>query len=126
MAAGGMKAPAPRKKRKPLHANVLLDLKTFAACDDLWGGPPGPRPAPWSARFWLRLCCSAGQFRMRTLHLCRTPAVDKPEACPTTPTGSRRALELPFVIEAIMISSGLVCAGFTPVASGATLPPWKP
>ena len=42
-------------------AAVLLDLKLFAACDDLWGGPPGPRPTPTSARFWLRLCCSVGQ-----------------------------------------------------------------
>src|ERR1035438_10375006 len=40
---------------------VLLDLKIFAACDDLWGGPPGPRPTPPSARFWLRLGCSVGR-----------------------------------------------------------------
>jgi hypothetical protein len=51
----------PHEKHKPLHANVLLDLKIFAACDDLWGGPPGPRPTPPSARFWLRLGCSVGQ-----------------------------------------------------------------
>jgi hypothetical protein len=41
--------------------HVLLDLKIFAACDDLWGGPPGPRPTPPSARFWLRLGCSVGR-----------------------------------------------------------------
>jgi hypothetical protein len=42
-------------------AAVLLDLKLFAACDDLWGGPPGPRPTPTSARFWLPLCSAVGQ-----------------------------------------------------------------
>jgi hypothetical protein len=54
------KARAPLAART-LSSNVLLDLKTFAACDDLWGGPPGPQPTPSSAQLWLRLCCSVGQ-----------------------------------------------------------------
>src|ERR1035438_1270564 len=40
-------------------------LKISAACDDLWGGPPGPRPTPPSARFWLRLCCSVAHALLR-------------------------------------------------------------
>jgi hypothetical protein len=51
------KAPAPLGG-KFLCVNVLLDLKIFAACDDLWGGPPGPRPTPPSAQLWLRLILS--------------------------------------------------------------------
>jgi hypothetical protein len=42
--------------------DVLLDLKIFAACNDLWGGPPGPQPTPSSAQLWLRLCCSVEQI----------------------------------------------------------------
>jgi hypothetical protein len=44
--------------------NALLDLKIFAACHNLWGGPLGPRPTPPSARLLAAamLLCGAGAF----------------------------------------------------------------
>ena len=44
-----------------MHVNVLLDLKIFAARDHLWGGPPGPRPTPTSARSCCGYSCPVGQ-----------------------------------------------------------------
>jgi hypothetical protein len=40
----------PVPTRFPEARFVLLSISFFAACDNSWGGPPGPRPTPPSAR----------------------------------------------------------------------------
>src|ERR1035438_3062804 len=59
----------------------LPDLKIIAACDDLWGGPPGPQPTPPSACWvWMNLISLARSGSRGT-------GADQ-QVCPTTASGS--------------------------------------